>query len=162
MSQSGAAAAPQKEQLFTLKVIRAAKLEAKDSNGLSDPFVEVPTHKGKSKCTKVVPKNLNPVWNEYFLVKGPLLRVGVFDQDLLSANDLIGYGDLDLLSLADGKEHDIRLTGENGSRKNNGKLIGHLFVSVLPGDTRPADAKVKRSLVPGPLPSGSLGTAKRT
>ncbi|KAH3756640.1 hypothetical protein Pelo_11581 [Pelomyxa schiedti] len=145
--------------LYTLKVVRASKLRAMDANGFSDPFVEVPTFKGKNKCTKVVQRNLNPVWNEVFLVKGPLVQCGVYDEDLVLENDLIGYANLDLPSLADGKEHDIRLVGPDSKRTIDGKLIGHLFVVVVSGDALPAEAKKEGSVLGSILGGGAISAA---
>ena len=37
-----------------------------DSNGLSDPFVEIVLHKDLTLKTKTINKTVNPVWNEKF------------------------------------------------------------------------------------------------
>jgi classical protein kinase C beta type len=44
----------------------ANNLAPMDSNGLSDPFVEIVFHKDTVLKTKVINKSLNPVWNEKF------------------------------------------------------------------------------------------------
>lgn len=38
-----------------------------DANGLSDPYCKIKIAKKKYK-TKIISKNLNPVWNEKFVV----------------------------------------------------------------------------------------------
>ena len=48
-------------------------MAAKDSNGLSDPFVTLRVGKTKKK-TKVVRKNLNPFFNEEFVLYAPSTR----------------------------------------------------------------------------------------
>lgn len=48
-------------------VERGTNLPAKDWNGLSDPFVILKLNDSFEKKTKIIKKNLNPVWNEEFL-----------------------------------------------------------------------------------------------
>ena len=45
---------------------KANDLAAMDSNGLSDPFVEIVLHKDLTLKTKTINKTVNPVWNEKF------------------------------------------------------------------------------------------------
>lgn len=45
---------------------KASNLAAMDSNGLSDPFVEISLHKDLALKTKVIKGTLNPFWNEKF------------------------------------------------------------------------------------------------
>ena len=45
---------------------KANDLAAMDSNGLSDPFVELVLHKDLVLKTKTINKTVNPVWNEKF------------------------------------------------------------------------------------------------
>ena len=56
-----------------LKVIleRATNLPSADSNGLSDPYVVLHCGKEKKK-SKIIYKNLNPVWDESFEFNGTL------------------------------------------------------------------------------------------
>lgn len=46
-----------------VRVQEARNLAAKDSNGLSDPYVRLQLGSSKAK-SKIIYKNLNPVWNE--------------------------------------------------------------------------------------------------
>ena len=45
---------------------RATDIAAMDTNGLSDPFVEIALHKDLVLKTKVINKTVNPMWNETF------------------------------------------------------------------------------------------------
>lgn len=79
----------------TLK--RAYGLKAADSNGKSDPYVKV-VHGAKTKKTKIIYKELDPVWNETVefeaLTMSELLREGltlkVFDHDTIGFDDPLG------------------------------------------------------------------------
>eukprot|EP01119_Soliformovum_irregulare_P009702 TRINITY_DN2331_c0_g1_i4.p1 TRINITY_DN2331_c0_g1~~TRINITY_DN2331_c0_g1_i4.p1 ORF type:complete len:1787 (+),score=428.30 TRINITY_DN2331_c0_g1_i4:45-5405(+) len=77
-----------------VKVIGAKGLAPSDNNGSSDPYVEITVGKQKYK-TKVVDKNLNPVWNETFTFENVkdvnLVEFSVMDKDnIFSANDPLG------------------------------------------------------------------------
>eukprot|EP00759_Apiculatamorpha_spiralis_P004314 PhF_6_TR12583/c0_g1_i4/m.19796 len=68
----------------------ATNLKACDGNGLSDPYVKVMCNGSKVFKTKVIKKNLNPVWNESFPVTpGSVLQLVVMDEDLM-VDDQIG------------------------------------------------------------------------
>ena len=97
-----------------LKIMKATKLPAKDFSGTSDPFVKIcllPDKKHKME-TRVKRKNLNPVWNEYFMFEGfpynklmqRTLCLQVLDYDRFSRNDPIGDVRLSLENLNLGPE----------------------------------------------------------
>ena len=90
------------------------KLPAKDFSGTSDPFVKIcllPDKNHKME-TRVKRKNLNPVWNEYFMFEGfpynklmqRTLCLQVLDYDRFSRNDPIGDVRLSLENLNLGPE----------------------------------------------------------
>ncbi|XP_078271554.1 synaptotagmin-7-like isoform X5 [Rhinoraja longicauda] len=94
------------ESTFTVKIMKAVELPAKDFSGTSDPFVKIyllPDKKHKLE-TKVKRKNLNPYWNETFLFEGfpyekvvqRVLYLQVLDYDRFSRNDPIGEVSLPL------------------------------------------------------------------
>eukprot|EP01119_Soliformovum_irregulare_P019013 TRINITY_DN593_c0_g1_i4.p1 TRINITY_DN593_c0_g1~~TRINITY_DN593_c0_g1_i4.p1 ORF type:complete len:657 (-),score=175.68 TRINITY_DN593_c0_g1_i4:386-2356(-) len=75
-----------------VSVLAARNLASKDTNGLSDPYVKL-TLGHKSKKTKIIKKELNPVFNEDFefaLDGDSELCVTVWDWDRLSSNDFMG------------------------------------------------------------------------
>ena len=58
---------------FSLTAVEARDLLASDSNGKSDPYFKIPHNQygvldlpGKKHKSKVIKKNLNPVWNHTF------------------------------------------------------------------------------------------------
>jgi hypothetical protein len=86
-------------------VKRARNLAVKDANGLSDPFVEVKVGSQKKK-TKVIKRNLNPIWKEEFTFNVPaksaeseLVKVSVWDWDMVSSSDYMGDFTIPLSSL---------------------------------------------------------------
>ncbi|KAL5112079.1 Double C2-like domain-containing protein beta [Taenia crassiceps] len=91
-----------------VRVHNAKNLIAMDANGLSDPFVVcqlLPTA-GKQFRTRMIPQNLNPIWNETFTFAGldnrklekKVLRLAVLDADTFGADWLgeyrLGLGEL--------------------------------------------------------------------
>lgn len=97
-----------------VKIMKATKLPAKDFSGTSDPFVKIflmPDKKNKLE-TRVKRKNLNPVWNEYFMFEGfpynklmqRTLCLQVLDYDRFSRNDPIGNVQVSLENLNLGPE----------------------------------------------------------
>ncbi len=48
--------------------MRAENLGSFDSNGLSDPYVKAKTKSKRFYKTQIVKKNLNPVFNEEFII----------------------------------------------------------------------------------------------
>ena len=93
---------------------KASSLPALDKNGLSDPFVDITVHEGavggkgkhsKLQRTKVIPKNLNPTWNENFDIADNLsqanashISFSVWDKDKLS-NDFAGEHNVQLAAI---------------------------------------------------------------
>jgi len=148
-------------------VVAAMDLKAMDSNGKSDPFVEIrimPPEQDKSKrrrsmivavkevftkakplaTTKVCPGTLSPVWDETFSfpmdeerVRTSWLEFDVLDKDKLLTDELIGKVAVDLST--------IGTTEEAGNldwqqlRKVNSKN-GSQIIQILPRDM-PTDSK---------------------
>jgi hypothetical protein len=82
-------------------VYEANNLMAKDSNGLSDPYVvlmDTIDVNGKECKTKVMKKTLSPKWSEAFTFQVPnidkwAVRLKIFDWDVLGKDEL-GYADV--------------------------------------------------------------------
>jgi len=82
-----------------LRVVSAENLLAADSNGKSDPFVQVTFGKLKKK-TKTKYKTLDPVWGEEFAfdifsIKDKI-EIEIFDWDAIGNNDLLGRKTINL------------------------------------------------------------------
>eukprot|EP00798_Chlamydomonas_sp_ICE-L_P001534 gene1534-32911_t len=61
--------------LMTVTVNRATKLKSTDIGGRSDPLVEMTTDGRYIAETEMIPKTLEPEWNETFLACGPCKSV---------------------------------------------------------------------------------------
>ncbi|KAL5271451.1 hypothetical protein ACHWQZ_G001920 [Mnemiopsis leidyi] len=118
---------------ITLVIIKANDLAAMDSNGLSDPFVELVLHKDLVLKTKTINKTVNPVWNEKFTLyiddRSALANIQVYDYDMFGANDRIGYIDLDLASTP--PFHRYTTTLKLGSSVEGRDFVGTLTFSYL-------------------------------
>ncbi|KAJ3323599.1 hypothetical protein HDV06_001623 [Boothiomyces sp. JEL0866] len=78
-----------------IRVISARDLLPKDRNGLSDPYVYLKLERKRFK-TKVIPKTLNPTWDQEFIfeinsngLEGKLVLM-LWDKDFLKS-DFLGY-----------------------------------------------------------------------
>ncbi|KAJ7537841.1 hypothetical protein O6H91_11G023800 [Diphasiastrum complanatum] len=75
-----------------VQVMEARGLASRDSNGFSDPYVQLQPGKTKTK-TKVVQKSLNSSWYEEFLFKLEDLKsellISVWDEDSFT-DDFLG------------------------------------------------------------------------
>ena len=82
-----------KKLLLCVTVMRARDLEAMDFGGTSDAYTVIACgdHKVRSK---IIQKNLNPVWDEMFVMPvhdlSVPLKISVLDNDDMSADDIIG------------------------------------------------------------------------
>lgn len=84
-------------------VVRGIDLAAKDTNGRSDPYIQI--HLGKKRVVNdrknYIPESLNPTFGRSFdftveIPVDPECRVSVWDQDSISSDDLIGETVIDL------------------------------------------------------------------
>ncbi|CAI5472228.1 unnamed protein product [Closterium sp. Yama58-4] len=104
-----------------VEVIEADSLVAADKTGTSDPYLKGSL--GSSKfSTKIIFKTLCPRWNEKFSLPvkewppagSPfLLKLNVFDRDMLTQHDPLGIAVLDVMPLRDGIRHDLWVKLEN-------------------------------------------------
>ena len=77
--------------MVVLEVIRARNLLAKDSNGFSDPYAVIRMGNQKVK-TRIIKKNLDPVWDEEFVlsvsrVESETIEISLWDWDFGPGND---------------------------------------------------------------------------
>lgn len=99
-----------KDQELIIKILKARNLLAKDTNGLSDPFVKVYLLPGREqdnkRRTKSINKTLNPEWNSILTytnlhrdeLKTKTLEFTVWDYDRFKSNDFLGLLTIDLNS----------------------------------------------------------------
>ncbi|KAF3778185.1 putative ADP-ribosylation factor GTPase-activating protein [Nymphaea thermarum] len=87
--------------LLKVKVIRGIHLAVRDMLS-SDPYVVLSIGQQKVQ-TRVIPSNLNPVWNEELMLSVPEkygpLKLKVFDHDTFSADDIMGEAEIDVQPL---------------------------------------------------------------
>ena len=104
------------EGSLRIELQRATNLKSADSNGLSDPYV-VLSFLGKKFKSKVVPKSLNPHWNESFplfngtlgeLTSKPCL-LEVFDRDRFTRDESLGKAPVDLTHVREREEQDLEV-----------------------------------------------------
>ncbi|XP_073464241.1 protein unc-13 homolog D isoform X1 [Aquarana catesbeiana] len=101
----------QSEQKLRVEILNAVNLIPLDSDGSSDPFVQLtlePKHifpAVEPRCTQVMKNELNPLYDETFdflvtpeqcEVSGACVLLTVFDHDTLLSNELEGEAFLDL------------------------------------------------------------------
>ncbi|BAT87682.1 ADP-ribosylation factor GTPase-activating protein [Vigna angularis] len=87
--------------LLKVKVIKGTNLAIRDIKS-SDPYVILSLGQ-QTVQTSVVSSNLNPVWNEEYMLSVPehygQMKLKVFDHDTFSSDDIMGEADIDLQSL---------------------------------------------------------------
>ncbi|CAD5189205.1 unnamed protein product [Musa acuminata subsp. malaccensis] len=81
-----------------VKVVRGSNLAVRDMFS-SDPYVVLTLGEQKAQTT-VKPSDLNPIWNEELTLSVPqtygALKLQVYDQDVFSADDIMGEAEVDL------------------------------------------------------------------
>lgn len=123
--------------MLQVRAIAARRLKAMDRNGFSDPYLKMQIGNGADKrqrCqTKVVKKNLNPEWHETFelLVTdvNDVLKVSVFDSDLIGSDDLIGHTLLPLSELV-GLEGDDAAPKWHDITDDQSQTTGQVFLGL--------------------------------
>ncbi|GMI11378.1 hypothetical protein TrVE_jg4950 [Triparma verrucosa] len=121
-------------------VIRARGLPVMDKNmfssgGSSDPMVTLSYDEEKKK-SKIVKKNLNPVWMERFYfdrvlstISKNLVEIKVEDYDL-AGNDFMGKVSIPLVLLKERKESRLWMKLENEKGTNDGKERGEILIAA--------------------------------
>jgi len=93
---------------LVLKVLAATGLRAADAGGTSDPYMTIRLNALQQweRRTRTVQKTVDPVWDESFTISGfvqavkekPML-INVYDDDIVSADDILGCARVDLSPL---------------------------------------------------------------
>jgi len=118
--------------------IKGTGLHASDSNGLSDPLMKA-TCNGEHHQTAVIPKTIDPVWNEKWTLSGQItsgtkITMELYDQDFFS-NDFLGSTEY---SFSDHEENgklreqvlDVSLKGKKEGTITLGIFVKHLAFDV--------------------------------
>ncbi|XP_075414000.1 multiple C2 and transmembrane domain-containing protein 2 [Tenrec ecaudatus] len=125
--------------LLTIHLKEGRNLVIRDRCGTSDPYVKFKLNGKTLYKSKVIYKNLNPVWDEIVVL--PLqsldekLRVKVYDRDL-TTSDFMGSAFVNLsdLELNRTTEHILKLEDPNSLEDDMGVIVLNLNLVVKQGD----------------------------
>ncbi|XP_022925551.1 protein C2-DOMAIN ABA-RELATED 4-like [Cucurbita moschata] len=96
--------------LLRIRVIRGVNLAVRDVRS-SDPYVVIKMGKQKLK-TRVIKKDVNPVWNEDLTlsVSDPKIpiKLTVYDHDKFSKDDKMGYAEFDIKSFIEAQKMNLK------------------------------------------------------
>ncbi|KAJ6922047.1 hypothetical protein NC652_015874 [Populus alba x Populus x berolinensis] len=102
--------------ILEVKLVQAKDLTNKDLFGKSDPFAKLYIRPlpDKTKTTKIINNDLNPIWNEHFefVVEDATtqhLVVKIYDDEGIQAAELLGCAQVKLNELEPGKVKDLWL-----------------------------------------------------
>nr|TKR98292.1 hypothetical protein D5086_0000204270 [Populus alba] len=102
--------------ILEVKLVQAKDLTNKDLIGKSDPFAKLYIRPlpDKTKTTKIINNDLNPIWNEHFefVVEDATtqhLVVKIYDDEGIQAAELLGCAQVKLNELEPGKVKDLWL-----------------------------------------------------
>ncbi|XP_019359575.1 PREDICTED: multiple C2 and transmembrane domain-containing protein 2 isoform X2 [Gavialis gangeticus] len=125
--------------LLTIHLKEGRNLVVRDRCGTSDPYVKFKLNGKTLYKSKVMYKNLNPVWDETVVLPiqklGQKLCVKVYDRDLTSS-DFMGsaYVILSDLELNRSTEHVLKLEDPNSLEDDMGVIVLNLSLAVKAGD----------------------------
>lgn len=121
--------------LLNIHLREGRNLVIRDRSGTSDPYVKFKLNKKTLYKSKVIYKNLNPVWDEAFVL--PIqnleqkLQIKVYDRDL-TTDDFMGSAVLDLQELELNKttEKVFRLEDPNSLEQDMGVIVADISLSI--------------------------------
>ncbi|XP_021111440.1 multiple C2 and transmembrane domain-containing protein 1 isoform X3 [Heterocephalus glaber] len=133
---------------ITLK--RGQSLAARDRGGTSDPYVKFKIGRKEVFRSKIIHKNLNPVWEEKACILIEHLReplyIKVFDYDFGLQDDFMGSAFLDLTQLELNRPTDVTLTLKDPHYPDHDLGIILLLVVLTPKEGEPRDVFQSQSL----------------
>ncbi|EMP35240.1 Multiple C2 and transmembrane domain-containing protein 2 [Chelonia mydas] len=125
--------------LLTIHLKEGRNLVIRDRCGTSDPYVKFKLNGKTLYKSKVIYKNLNPVWDETVVLPirtlDQKLRVKVYDRDLASS-DFMGsaFVVLSNLELNRTTEQILKLEDTNSIEDDMGEIVLNLSLTVKQGD----------------------------
>ncbi|XP_063137764.1 multiple C2 and transmembrane domain-containing protein 1 isoform X4 [Rattus norvegicus] len=124
---------------------RGQSLAARDRGGTSDPYVKFKIGRKEVFRSKIIHKNLNPVWEEKACVLIDHLReplyIKVFDYDFGLQDDFMGSAFLDLTQLELNRPTDVTLTLKDPHYPDHDLGIILLSVILTPKEGEPRDVQ---------------------
>ncbi|XP_040584781.1 multiple C2 and transmembrane domain-containing protein 1 isoform X7 [Mesocricetus auratus] len=132
---------------------RGQSLAARDRGGTSDPYVKFKIGRKEVFRSKIIHKNLNPVWEERTCILVEHLReplyVKVFDYDFGLQDDFMGSAFLDLTQLELNRSTDVSLTLKDPHYPDHDLGIILLSVILTPKEGEPRDVELSENEVFG-------------
>ncbi|XP_049978160.1 multiple C2 and transmembrane domain-containing protein 1 isoform X1 [Alexandromys fortis] len=127
---------------------RGQSLAARDRGGTSDPYVKFKIGRKEVFRSKIIHKNLNPVWEEKACIIVDHLReplyIKVFDYDFGLQDDFMGSAFLDLTQLELSRSTDVTLTLKDPHYPDHDLGIILLSVILTPKEGEPRDVTMLR------------------
>ncbi|KAG8440694.1 hypothetical protein GDO86_006441 [Hymenochirus boettgeri] len=127
--------------LLTIHLKEGRNLVIRDRSGTSDPYVKFKLNKKTLYKSKVIYKNLNPVWDETFVLPiktlDDKLQIKVYDRDL-TTDDFMGSAFLDLRDLEFNKttERVLHLEDPNSWEEDMGVIVANVSLSIRVRDPK--------------------------
>ena len=126
---------PATELTAYFRIIEGKDLTAMDSNGKNDAYCTIVNRRFPKiiKTTQILYKSVNPKWNYFVNIKiydyeTDVIRISCYDHDKLSKDDLIGYKDLYVKDMGEGKLLDKWIDIHNYESGSKGKL--HIMYQI--------------------------------
>ncbi|XP_052599673.1 multiple C2 and transmembrane domain-containing protein 1 isoform X11 [Peromyscus californicus insignis] len=124
---------------------RGQSLAARDRGGTSDPYVKFKIGRKEVFRSKIIHKNLNPVWEEKACILVDHLReplyIKVFDYDFGLQDDFMGSAFLDLTQLELNRSTDVTLTLKDPHYPDHDLGIILMSVTLTPKEGDPRDVQ---------------------
>ncbi|KAM5300211.1 multiple C2 and transmembrane domain-containing protein 1 isoform 6-T6 [Ctenodactylus gundi] len=129
---------------------RGQSLAARDRGGTSDPYVKFKIGRKEVFRSKIIHKNLNPVWEEKACILVDHLReplyIKVFDYDFGLQDDFMGSAFLDLTQLELNRPTDVTLTLKDPHYPDHDLGVILLLVVLTPKEGESRDVFQTQSL----------------
>ncbi|XP_074239616.1 multiple C2 and transmembrane domain-containing protein 1 isoform X6 [Saimiri boliviensis] len=132
---------------------RGQSLAARDRGGTSDPYVKFKIGRKEVFRSKIIHKNLNPVWEEKACILVDHLReplyIKVFDYDFGLQDDFMGSAFLDLAQLELNRPTEVTLTLKDPHYPDHDLGIILLSVILTPKEGESRDVELSENEVVG-------------